>query len=593
MHESFLYQLGSTPCRNVSRLFELDADFMLKGVWSGVADLVALAYKELKECQQTDIIDQHNYALYHVLASYRGEIGLKYGSLTDTSQGSEKTRNFPLDRAYRLVHSLIALIRHWKQCVEPDQNWAIVVRNFDRTEHLSRRFFVECGRRLPDACAITVFADTPDEKLAAQISPRPMAQTTLDLSQTQADSGSPWEESFTASLKTLPDTDPLKAARIAIKAITLYNHYGYYYESHAFAPLVIPHLQSLAGEDENLLWSYMGNIYQGYITTGKETLALRWLLDSVDNKLSQPMTRAKFNYVLAITYLRYHKPPDIEAAERHMLMAASYLTAGKDDTSPEDYAFLRVFINNGLAFVRVRQNRQDEALQLCKEGYDFLTKALGEHKHRLHRSVLLYNTAQVYQSVGRLKEALRFFQMAAEMDPYYSEYHNDIGNILQNIGDYESALKSYQRAISYSAPYAEVYFNKGVCHYHLAQWPEALASFQESLTLEPDLADALLLLAEVLEQLGHSSEERLHLYSRVIALNPHSVIARVNRANLHYENESWDAALVDMGFAIDEQPTSVEHLENRAAIYRAMGLGDLAQLDENQALRLVERKIHA
>ena len=185
--------------------------------------------------------------------------------------------------------------------------------------------------------------------------------------------------------------------------------------------------------------------------------------------------------MLSMIHLRYARKPDLALAEHYILLAAQDIAAARGAIDDADQTFLRVFIDNGLAFLRVRQGRARDALALCQEGYALLTRELGDDRHALHRSVLQYNTAQVYVMLDRAEDALAHYRKSIEMDPYYSEYYNESGNLLQRQGRFEEALALYELAVRYSAPYPEVHFNRGVCQSQTGDWEAALASFALSL----------------------------------------------------------------------------------------------------------------
>jgi tetratricopeptide (TPR) repeat protein len=205
----------------------------------------------------------------------------------------------------------------------------------------------------------------------------------------------------------------------------------------------------------------------------------------------------------------------------------------------------------------------------------------------LHRSVLQYNIAQVYVMLGRLDEGLEYYRNAIQMDPNYSEYHNEIGNILQEQERYQEAIEHYLQAIRRSAPYAEVYFNKAVCHLRLGELEDALACFDWTLELNPAQPESHALRADVLRELERN-DEALFGYDTAIALGYDSTAARVNRAVLHYNNGSYGLALVDMDHVIALDAQDPSHYENRAAIYQAINREDLYLRDLGLAERVRE-----
>ncbi len=588
---------------DADRLFHIDADFARDGAWSGVRRLVAQAFVELHEHGHAALVERHHYELHRVLPEYRDRIVLQHACLTDTAHGSERTRNFPLDRAYRLVHGLVGMLLEWKRLLGAGQRWVLVVDNVDRAQHLAMRFIAELARRGATTDAFEILIDSaldpaafaaraPGMRIesagigldALGLAPLPAptldddARTALER-RLQGNDILDWEEHYPVLLAYhLARGDGLKSAAIALRALCICNHYGYYHESASFADTVLPHFDAIVGDDENARWNYIGNVFQGLVTTGAEDRALELVLTLAEPRITRPDIRARMHYLLSMGYLRYTRSPNLAKAEVHILAASDAIQKARASMAPEDFHFLKVFIDNGLAFLRVRQGRQAEALSLCQSGYDLLTRELGEARHMLHRSVLQYNTAQVHVMLGRSDEAMEHYRKSIEMDPYYSEYYNEVGNILQRQDRFEEANAMYDRAIEYSAPYPEVHFNKGVCHIGLGQHEDALSCFLTSLELNPAQPDLYLVRAEL-----HEAEERiddaLADYDAAIALAPDLVPARVNRAVLHYGAGRYAEALADMDHVIALAPGEADHYLNRAEIHKAMAQRELYQRD--------------
>lgn len=578
-------ETGASAASADGRILEVDACFTRGGVWTGVQDLIALAYAELLAQGRHDIIDRHNYELHMVLLKRRAELPLAYASLTDLSTGVEKTRNFPLDRAYRIVHGLVGFVLEWRATDASTAPWTIRISRLGQAQHLASRFFTELARRAATRGGIRIEQD-------AHASTEPEGPPRLDgvdvaaLEQRIAALGlEAAEEHYPGLLAHYREAgNERAAAEIALKALCLYNHYGYYHESGSFADTVLPHVAALA-PDEETRWNYIGNIFQGLVMIGRQDAALGVVETLAEPYLTRADLRAKMHYLLSMIHLRYAVTPNLALAEKHILAAVDYIDAAEPDIAPDDFHFLKVFIDNGLAFLRVRQNRKADALALCQAGFQRLTAALGDARHRLHRSVLQYNAAQVYVALDQPQAALDHYAKSIAMDPHYSEYYNESANLLQGLERYRDALTTYDRAIRYSAPYPEVYFNKAVCHSQLEEWDAALASFAHSLELNPDQPEAYLLRAEVLAGLDRD-EEALADLDRVIAADEGAVSARVNRAVLYFNQSAYERALADMDRVIALEPGNPEHYENRAEIFRALRDADRCTQDRRHAEQL-------
>jgi tetratricopeptide (TPR) repeat protein len=592
-------------------ILHFDASFETGGTWAGASQLVEMAYLGLRELGEEAIVETHAYELYMVLPNYRDRIHPQYLCLTDSATGIERTRFYPLERAYRLVHGLVGLVLQYKRARRDQGHWTVVMRNFDQALHLGTRFVAELARRATPHDAIDVFVETARDRAdvvsqlpgiqAVAAAPQIVALTAdtikrlrIDKAKAQAieqrakASEAVLEDKFPSLLEFYRRTgDGLAAAELALKVVSLYNRRGYYHEAKSLLPGILPHFDQLVGSDEANRMQQVTEINSCLIASGDGDRALRFVNEFAVSRLTKDHLLASANYILAMHYLRYLTDKDIDHAERHIQQALTHVRAAESNPEARDYPFLRAFIDNGLAFLRVRQKRHQEALDLCRLAYQSVTAALGEDRHLLHRSVLQYNMAQVHVILGRLEEALDCYRQAIAMDPFYSEYLLESGNILQQLDRHEEAIDYYQRAIDCSPPYPEIYVVKAICHAHQEQWSEALPSSEIGLELNPNQPDLYAARAEILTELG-DTDRALAEYDQGIAVAPDSTAMRVNRAVLHFNNGAYQRALADMNDVIARDADEAAHYENRAAIYQAIDRQDLYLRDLDMAKRCKE-----
>lgn len=281
-------------------------------------------------------------------------------------------------------------------------------------------------------------------------------------------------------------------------------------------------------------------------------------------------------------------------------------------------AFNTVFNQNGLALIEMHMGHPEKSLQLVTEGLERLNRELEPGEHMLHRSVLLYNRAQVYAGMGKIEEALTDYTAVIEQDPHYSEYYFDRGNLYRRLKRNEEALADYENAIRYSPPYPEAYYNRAGVLSALGRDEEALADYNYVLELDPDYVDALINRSSMLYERGEleaarrdaehgltlspdnaqflstlgliamaeeRQEEAQQAFTAALEHDPSLVAAWTNRAVLFFEQGNVEAAIADLTHALALEPNATV-LYNRGLAYQAREQWEQAIHDYNQALAL-------
>ena len=588
---------GGSPCGPADRVFELDARFETGGTWAGVSDLIEAAYLGLLEIGETATITRYDYELYMALPQYRDRIRPRYLCLTDTATGIERTRFYPIERSYRVVHGLVGLVLHWKRALADQQRWCVIVRNFDHAQHLAVRFFGELARRATPDSGIDIIAQTDGD--ASTVASRLPGMRVMHGATTSALIDVATADALAKAISVGGDTaveinfprllqyhrnrkDHFTVAQLAFKVLAVYNRRGYYHEAKSLLPVIMPYFDELVGDDQAKRMSFVSEINSCLVASGDGDQALQTVQALAAPHISKPHLLANLNYIFAMHHLRYLEAKDTETAEHYIILAKENLRAADDQPMEGEHAFLKAFIDNGLAFLRVRQKRHQEALDLCRTAYKSVTDALGESRHLLHRSVLQYNMAQVHVILGQLEQGLDCYRTAIAMDPFYAEYYAESGSILEQLGRDAEAIDHYQQALDYSPPYPGVYLRKAICHSRQQEWSDALDCSAICLELTPDQPDLHAARAEIYTELGQV-EAAIAEYDRAIALTDDSIAMCVNRAVLHYNNGAYELALADMNDVIARDPQNPDHYENRAAIYQAIDRQDLYQRDLGMA----------
>jgi tetratricopeptide (TPR) repeat protein len=271
---------------------------------------------------------------------------------------------------------------------------------------------------------------------------------------------------------------------------------------------------------------------------------------------------------MALMYSRFLPEKDFGQAEAYVELGLQSLAeAAVED---RERIFLRVFLMNGLAYIRNKQGRPEAALELCRQGVNLLDEKLEPSRHLLHRSVLLYNMAQVYSSLGEFDLAVEYLGQAMEYDPHYSEYYNERGNAYLALGRIGKAISDYRVAIDLSSPYPEVWANLGQALKLSQQIAEASRAYTRALDLDPRHRLAYVGRAQCLDMMGRT-EEALDDYSSALELDRMQPFVLANRATLLFQLGRVEESLADLDAAIAILPNASSLLLNRAIALEALG----------------------
>ena len=577
------------------RCWHLNVDFGHGGPWAGIREL----FSTLVEGTGTDhpLVEAHTHELIHTVPELKRSMSVEHPTLTDLASPEEKVRNYPADRAFRIVHGLIDLLDQWKTETGAPP-WVLLLDGFEEISDIGRRFFRELMRRRGESLAITLAVTAPpgrgEESLEAFGRPHhgPVlrfdtgeeepASTDLEQATARATELEQLAQTNHVELQiALPELIRLwraagrddKLFRLHCWGLEIYNSQGFYEDARKYGAQAMAVLDTHAPGDDDLFWLVFFKLFMCHLGLHDAEAADRLVQESgVLERIRDPRRRGQLQYLIAMLYVRYFPERDLDKGEEHLSEGLHELETGE---MPADYYhFYSVFNRNGLALVRHFQGRHEEAIELCKEGFEELEEHLSEEQHRLHRSVLLYNIGQVYEAMSRYSEAADYYTAAMEMDPNYSEYYNDRGNIYLKSGELEKARLDYLKAIELSPPYHEVWANLGQCYRRMGRHSDAVGAYTRSIDLEPEQTLAWIGRAQSLEMLDRA-DEAIRDYGQALELDPELWDVRASRAVLHYEVGNLEASKDDLDHAVRLAPEEPELYQNRAVV-----LADLGRVEE-------------
>lgn len=587
--------------------FFLDVDFGAGGPWAGLRPFLTGLFPALKQ-NHPELVKRHAAELAYVLPALKSQLGARNQTLTDLAPAEEKVRNYPADRAYRVVHGLIDLLESYKRAAAPAEPWLLVCDHFDRIGHIGRRFFAEWMTRRGDAMDLrfVLAVDEGAGEVAAAAFPRAEVRR-QELEEAPAP---PLDraaiEKQAAELEELVGGDkdlieanvsellrlygllenPRKIFRWQCWGLDTYNSLGFYEDALTYGNKVWSQLDEMKME-EDLRWAIFVKMFMSNIGLQRADEAARLTEESgmLEREDIDRPRRAQLYYLLSMLYVRYFRPRDLDSGERYLDLGLADLEAARPEMTEEDYYFYVVFNRNGLALVRHFQGRFAEAIELCQKGFEQLETHLAGDKHKLHRSVLLYNIGQVYVAIGDAEKGIEYYSKAMEMDPGYSEYFNERAALYLQVGNYTAALQDFLRAIELSPPYPEVWTNLGQCHRKLAAFDAAIEAYSKALDLDPRNLLARVGRGQAYDAMGHA-DEAFADYSRALEIEPKQWDVLTSRAVLHYFRGDLEPALADLDRAIALAPEQADPYLNRSVALEELKRLDAAAADLRTYLRL-------
>jgi len=590
-----------------ARVWLLDCDFTTGGPWAGLHEFFSDILSELRE-SRPDMVAKHDYELVHVLPELQREIRVRNPSLTDLSPPEEKVRNYPADRAFRILHGLIELLDHWKGADE--RPWVIACDHFDQVSYIGRRFFRELmrrrGERLRLALVAAVSFDSALNLLEALGEERIYRTVQVDLPMEEREHP---EADLVSSQIALELDDFAAEDRLRIQihlpqmiryarlgqrhdllskwyffGLEVYNTLGLYEDARVYGEKIRTALRGKEGpEYVTVRWAMFLKLMMCYMGLGEAEEAHRLAKEEALGRIHEPEWLSQLCYLMAMLHARYLPERDLAKAEGYLEEGLQAL----DNTKiPNDRIhFQHAFNRNGLAMVRHFQGRYEEAIEFCRACQEHLDLHLSQDRHRLHRSVLFYNQAQVYVALGNLDKAVEYYSAAMVIDPNYSEYYNERGSVYLRSGRLKEALADYRQAIELSPPYFESFTNLGQCLRQLRSMEEAEEAYSRALDLAPDRVLPWVGRAQSREALGRI-EEAIADYDTALVLDPEQWQVVANRGVLHYELRHLSSCLADFERAIELAPGEPDLYHNRAVALDELGRAEEAVRDLHTYLRL-------
>jgi len=95
------------------------------------------------------------------------------------------------------------------------------------------------------------------------------------------------------------------------------------------------------------------------------------------------------------------------------------------------------------------------------------------------------NLGAKYYQQGKLEKAIKEFQRAIEINPFYAEAYNNLGAVYLDKEEYKKAIQHLQKAIEIDSSYGFPHYNLAIALHYLGKDEEAIAELKEAIWLNP------------------------------------------------------------------------------------------------------------
>jgi tetratricopeptide (TPR) repeat protein len=609
--------------------FDVRCNRRLRGPYTGGGSLLRSVVPELLE-QHAGLLTARSIEISAIAPELIPLVPPRPQTLTDNANYIERTRFYGATRTLRIANGVAELLTDWAHAMHPD-GVVIAFRELDEADQTDRELVRVLLRRCdPRLVTLVVETDGVSEDafgkvLAARArrvagrpragSPAPggdLAQafidsdgTSRDLALLHAYAGLRPDERArrhtaraealaaldepTLRLGAIPyhlerGTDPANAGGAAILAAHNDCYDRGFYDAALDLAIRGRKIISVA-ERPNWYWSLTQKAGSClcYLERGEE--AFRYLA-AVRRDSTVPEAHMNSCYQMAMLYTR-HLPKKDHDHEKALEWVNTALVIADRHPEQKWRVFYGAFMRNARALVELHRGDSTTAMSLVNEAIGMTDGDLEPGEHLLHRSVLVYNRAQLLAASGDHVAALADYDEVISRDPDYGDYYFERATERRAVGDYSGALADYASAIRLSLPFHEAHFNRADLLRELGDEDGALRDLDYAVELKPMNMDTLIHRADLLLARGELERARADI-DQGLAMDPRDIHLLSAKGSLLADSGDTEAAFACYTAALREDPGFVAAWANRAVLSYTAGRIAEAVDDLDHAIELAD-----
>jgi len=190
------------------------------------------------------------------------------------------------------------------------------------------------------------------------------------------------------------------------------------------------------------------------------------------------------------------------------------------------------------------------------------------------RAVVLHNKGAALARLGRLDEAVRFFDLALELNPSHEEARRSR----------ELCLRVKRKETGQDDRSAQ-YYEHGYSYFLQKDYDKALDALDKAILANPSHSGAYALRASIYASWGQY-DKAISDCLRTKELDPNEFLAYLNLGIIYMKRGDFDKSVDELTKAIKLRPDFAGSYKYRGLVYREIGEFDLALADLRSALKL-------
>ncbi len=194
------------------------------------------------------------------------------------------------------------------------------------------------------------------------------------------------------------------------------------------------------------------------------------------------------------------------------------------------------------------------------------------------------------RQTGIWKDGLTFWNYVIEKEPARAHNaYNNRGIIYLNRGLLEDALRDFDTAIRINPYYLIYYSNRAQAYIRLKNYTNALKDLTTAVTLNPNYLSGYVYRAMMYDWQGDHDKALADL-TTTVTLKPDFVLGYYNRGLVELSIGRYDKAIADLSKALSLDPNSPESYFYRGKAYLKLGSAKQAEQDFEMACKMGDRE---